>query len=189
MDGRGRGRRRNDVAATLLLASLSDRRPYFRPPYLSSSPSSVDPSISVVVRQSLPLPLPLFFFQCGVRGHVRTWRTPSPLPSSVHSPHRIGWEGGEREGKGDGSEGGEEDRWMEEGMREEARQQRTIEARERATNEEARKEGRNNMPRLSPTTAANVRRSFGRGRFSSSAAPLSLLPSLVNGGKGRKKKR
>ena len=27
-----------------------------------------------------------------------------------------------------------------------------------------------------------------RGRFSSSAAPLFLLPSLVNGGKGRKKK-
>ena len=50
---------------------------------------------------------------------------------------------------------------MEEGMREGARQQRTIEARERATNEareERRKGGRNNMPpRLSPTTAANVR--------------------------------
>ena len=60
---------------------------------------------------------------------------------------------------------------------------------EGASDERGGKEGRNNMPRLSPTTtAANVRHSFGRGRFSSSAAPLSLLPSLVNGGKGRKKK-
>ena len=74
---------------------------------------------------------------------------------------------------------------MEEGMREGARQQRTIEARERPTNEAGNEGGKEqHAAAFSDDDGSERRRSFGRGRFSSSAAPLSLPPSsMCNGGR------
>ena len=74
---------------------------------------------------------------------------------------------------------------MEEGMREGARQQRTIEARERATNE-ARKERRKEQHAAAAFSDDGSECS----RRSVAVAPrfVPLPPSLVKGGKGRKKK-
>ena len=80
---------------------------------------------------------------------------------------------------------------MEEGMREGARQQRTIEARERPTNEAGNEGGKEqHAAAFSDDDGSERRRSFGRGRFSSSAAPLSLPPSsMCNGGRKEGGKR